>query len=259
MATRKEDKLRPYRVDYFNIDEMRDYDQALVRSTIVRAVTSAAAATQVLADNEALPIVLIRSYRFYKKLTHKKDVYKAVEDLFSEKNALVVMGEVEKYRAEQKAQPEPSAMITPLNVKEVVLPDHATPDPAFGVDKATFYKTNAGTQIQPPTSGPDSPATIAVVDDLAGMLSHDPHEQMMDKFVPTTVPEGRTFPSNADMKTTLPEPETIAAYDNVFQDPCGSSCNDPMPGVSTVPLSAKVMIFGGVLLIVVAALVYFLH
>lgn len=184
---RKEDKLRPYRVDYFNIDEMKEVDQVLVRSVVVRAVTAAEAAGKVLTDNETLPIILIRSYRFYKQIgAHKKDVFKAVEDLFSEKQAVIVMEEVEKYRAQTVP----------------VVPDHATPDPAFGVDKATFYKNSAGTTIQPPTSGPDSPATVAVVADLNGMLSNDAHEQTMATFVPDNVPEGKRFPDPSNAPIT---------------------------------------------------------
>jgi hypothetical protein len=278
---RKQDKLRPYRVDYFNIDEMKDNDMALVRSVVVRAVTSAEAATKVLDDNSALPIVLIRSYRYYKQITHKKDVFKPVEDLFTEKNALIVMGEVEKYRAEQ----------TP------VVADHATPDPTFGVDKATFYKTNAGTQIQAqapavaavpdelghvtrfsdsslydevcvhcgatdagamltqpcpvapaPTSGPDSPATVAVVADMNGMLAHDEHEQAMDTFVP--------------------EAGAVEDYNRVFPPP--SAINDPMPGTPSInpfvvtgdePLSLKlkVLAFAVITIVVLGALIHFLH
>jgi hypothetical protein len=318
---RKQDKLRPYRVDYFNIDEMKDNDLALVRSVVKRAVTAATAATEVLTDNTALPIVLIRSYRYYKQITPRKDVYKAIEDLFSEKNALIVMGEVEKYRAEQ----------TP------VVADHATPDPAFGVDKATFYKTNAGTQIQsqaPPAapadelghvtrfsdsslydevcvncgatdtsgrledpcsnpqvsptiaavartaaeigadpqvlaahtvdvlqnlSGPTSPATVAAIADLQGMLAHDEHEQTMDTFVP--------------------EAGAVEDYNRVFPEPVkvptawtasGYAVNDPMPGTPSInpfvvtgdePLSLqlKVLAFSIIAIVVLGGLIYFLR
>src|SRR5271154_5584314 len=119
---RKEDKLRPYRVDYFNIDEMEEIDQALVRSIVVRACTAAEAAGKVITDNETLPIVLIRSHRFYGKLgAHKKGVYKAVEDLFNAKQALIVMGEVEKYRASQ-APPAIPALGTVTNLSVVPQP-----------------------------------------------------------------------------------------------------------------------------------------
>jgi hypothetical protein len=330
---RKQDKLRPYRVDYFNIDEMKDNDLALVRSVVERAVTAATAATQVLTDNAALPIVLIRSYRYYKQITPRKDVYKAVEDLFSEKNALIVMGEVEKYRAEQ----------TP------VVADHATPDPAFGVDKATFYKTNAGTQVQSqappaapadelghvtrfsdsslydevctkcgatdtsgkledpcpgahaptwsgglqvpvsvptsechcsfafpmssdamvlhmqsvhgvvPTSGPDSPATVAAVADLNGMLAHDEHEQAMDTFVPEAG-------AVEDYNRVFPAPEKVPTAWTAS----GYAVNDPMPGTPSInpfvvtgdePLSLqlKVLAFSIIAIVVLGGLIYFLR
>jgi hypothetical protein len=226
---RKEDKLRPYRVDYFDVSEMKDNDKALVRSVVIRAVTATVASELVTHGVEGR--IIIRSYRFYKHLRHKRDVYKPVEELFSINKALEVMEEVEAYRA---AKADPSALtaeeqaaldflrsdlghVTRFSDSSLydevctkcgatdasgklndpcpvpVVADHATPDPAFGVDKATFYKTNAGTQIQPPTSGPDSPATVAVVADMNSMLSHDAHEQTMDTFVPDNVPEGKRF------------------------------------------------------------------
>src|SRR5271157_1939295 len=104
---RKEDKLRPYRVDYFEIDEMRENDQALVRSEIVRAVTAFEAANNVLGVTRdvsglmTLPLpgrVIVRAARYYRNLVHKKDVYKAVEDLFSANKAVKVMEQVEAFR-----------------------------------------------------------------------------------------------------------------------------------------------------------------
>src|SRR5258708_2663369 len=92
---RKEDKLRPYRVDYFKIDEMKDNDFALIRSVIVRTVTAADAIMDFSEDNR----VIIRARRYYKNLVHKKDVYKAVEDLFTANKAVAVMSVVEAYRA----------------------------------------------------------------------------------------------------------------------------------------------------------------
>jgi hypothetical protein len=329
---RKQDKLRPYRVDYFNIDEMKDNDLALVRSVTARAVTAAEAATKVLTDNEALPIVLIRSYRFYKQITHKKDVFKPVEELFSEKNALIVMDEVEKYRVAQ----------TP------VVADHATPDPAFGVERATFYKTNSGTQVQsqapvdstmennghqtrfsdsslydevyvncgatdtsgkledpcPNTqksaavaavartaaelgadpqviaahtvdilqnlSGPTSPATVAAVADLKGMLAHDAHEQAMDTFVPTP---GQPDISKYVDKTALPpdHPDHVCTdkcYDivvlNEHGDDIAQAINDPMPGAPNLPegiapLWQKVLLFSGALVVTLVTLYLILH
>ena len=300
---RKQDKLRPYRVDYFNIDEMKDNDMALVRSTSVRAVTSAEAATKVLDDNSALPIVLIRSYRFYKKITNNGTSYKAVEDLFNEKNALIVMEEVEKYRAEQAqtndlgntpaAQTQMDAVATQADT--AVIPDHATPDPAFGVERATFYKTNAGTQVQAvappqappdenghvtrfsdsslydevcincgatdtggsldkpcpsvPTSGPTSPATVAAVNDLNGFLSHDAHEQLVDKVVVTsTEAEGRRYPTPENTLDSAP----ITPFGEKCPE-CEDGINSPMPGTADLrdsgitPTWQKILLFAGML------------
>src|SRR5271163_4962363 len=137
---RKEDKLRPYRVDYFDIEEMKDNDLALVKSVIVRAVT----ATEAIYHNSIAQEgrIIIRSARFYKTLTHKKDIYKAVEDLFSANKAITIMEAVEAYRAKKVAPPAPPApVMTPVPQAPVPTPEQA------------------GT-------GPDSPATVAVVADL---------------------------------------------------------------------------------------------
>src|SRR5271157_3280674 len=96
---RKEDKLRPYRVDYFDISEMQLPDKALVQSVIVRAVTATEAIDQTARSAYADLRVVIRAYRFYKKLgTRKTDVYKAVEELFTANKAVTIMAAVEAYR-----------------------------------------------------------------------------------------------------------------------------------------------------------------
>lgn len=102
---RKADKLRPYRVDYFDILEMKG-DRALVRSAIVRSVTAQAARDQVLhgIGEDAPPTpgvlgrIIIRSYRYYKTVP-TKETFKAVEDLFTVNKAIEVMETVEKFRA----------------------------------------------------------------------------------------------------------------------------------------------------------------
>src|SRR5277367_4769596 len=99
---RKEDKLRPYRVVYFDIVDMKENDLALVRSVVVRAVTYDVASELVL-HNAPADRIIIRCYRFYKKLVAKKDVFKAVEDLFSENQAIKIMETVEGYRAAKAA------------------------------------------------------------------------------------------------------------------------------------------------------------
>src|SRR5271170_1995292 len=93
LTTRKEDKLRPYRVDYFDISEMKENDLALVKSVVVRAVTAAEA---IYHDDVAQQgRIIIRCYRYYKTLgAHKKDVFKAVEDLFTANKAIKIMAAV---------------------------------------------------------------------------------------------------------------------------------------------------------------------
>jgi hypothetical protein len=101
---RKEDKLRPYRVDYFDISEMQQPDKALVQSVIVRAVTATEAIDEVA--NSAPPDlrIIVRAHRFYKKLgARKTNVYKAVEDLFTANKAVQVMQTIESYRAGKAA------------------------------------------------------------------------------------------------------------------------------------------------------------
>lgn len=198
-APRKEDKLRPYRIDYFDIEEMKDNDLALVRSTVIRAVTAEEAEYKLLESPEFWKkgdypsLVGIRAYRYYKKLgAHKKDVYKAVEDLFSANKALKVMAHIENYRS-KVAQ---SAMIPPQNVKEVELPAAQRIDATPTLQKG----------VSEPGTGPDSAATKAVVADMQGMIDHDRHEQLMDTFVPASVPEGKTFPDPKNVPVTAPVP-----------------------------------------------------
>jgi hypothetical protein len=102
---RKENKLRPYRVDYFDIPEMQK-DRALVKSVVIRAVTAQQAKNGVLWDDPTLSgngaftegRIIIRAYRFYKNTPASKEVLKPVEDLFTVNKAIEVMEVVEKYR-----------------------------------------------------------------------------------------------------------------------------------------------------------------
>lgn len=97
MATRKVDKIRPYRVDWFDIEVMQD-DKALLRSNIVRAVTAANATQlvqEIAADNN---IVVIRAYRYYKKLPNKSPMYVALGKLFSGIRLIEVGNRIDAYR-----------------------------------------------------------------------------------------------------------------------------------------------------------------
>src|SRR5208282_5378686 len=103
MATRKENKLRPYRVDYFDVAEMIDNDKALVRSKVVRAVTAVQAQNMIMAEEvwgHAVGRFIVKSYRFYKKLSEqpKKKVYKAIEDLYTSNKAVKIMELIEGIR-----------------------------------------------------------------------------------------------------------------------------------------------------------------
>lgn len=280
---RKEDKHRPYRIDYFYIDQM-SIDMALVRSVIIRDVTAKGAiANLVPYDN----LVIIRAYRYYKNLVHKKDVYRAVEDLFPANKAIKIMERVEAYRAAPPPAPTPtpvaSASLTPaVAVPEptpIVVPTpHATrlsdsslydevcvncgatdtsgkldqscpaqaqPTLKHLLSEVKFYPDGSPEQKEAiikyltaldaeptevitenlkaldaepieviteclkaldATTGPDSPATKAVVADLQGMLARDAHEKTMDTFVPDSVPEGRRFPDPTNTPITTPVP-----------------------------------------------------
>jgi len=165
----KKGKLRPFRVDYFDVQEMTEGDLALVRSKIVRAVTKAGAKGELMLERQQEPSAplqsrfIINCERFYRQLSDepKKKVYKSVESLLGEKKALKVMDAVEAFRTATTGTP-----FTPV------------------ADNTTEAKLNSPAAV--PLSGPSSPATQAVLTDLAGMTEHDAHEKTMDTFQPET-------------------------------------------------------------------------
>jgi hypothetical protein len=188
-------KLRPYRVDYFDFEEINDY-RVLVHSIIVRAVTAAEAKEYVNYENR-LNRSVIRAYRFYKKLPKtSKPKYVALEDV-----------------------------LTPTKAQHIR-------DQYFdwleSLDKP--FMTVAAPVPEPPSTGPESPETKAVVADLNSMLAHDDHEKMMDTFVPDTIPQGKRFPDlqNENIETstvpapspfTFPNAPTGPVEDAVFTHP----------------------------------------
>src|SRR5271157_4132154 len=131
MSKRKENKLRPYRVDYFFWSEMLK-DKALVRSIVIRAVTAVVAKQELLdsvtvkdgkisiltafqlenhrnldlniystlteSDRE---LTVIRAYRFYRKLTAEplRKMYVPLDKLLPAKRAIEVMTEIENLKA----------------------------------------------------------------------------------------------------------------------------------------------------------------
>jgi hypothetical protein len=307
MARRKEDKLRPYRVDYFDIDQMIDNDRALIRSQVVRAVTSAEAqaAVQNVSGDSGFTVVnpaviVIRSYRYYKKLGQpKRNVYKAIEDLFTSNKAVKIMDEVEAYRKRKEidAQFMAAHTLAPVDVTmgnnghqtrfsdsslydEVCINCGGTDGRDGGLDRPC---PNA------PTTGPDSPATKAVVADLAGMTAHDEHEQVMETFIPNpNQPDISKFDLDAAAPILNPAPDSgdeIAAAlvdkttlppnhpDHVCTDKCYDFAliNDPLPGVPVFDrtpevrdvfdrlLLTKLALFGGVVLIAIILVLAILH
>jgi len=106
---RKEQKLRPYRVDYFLHNEMLK-DKALVRSKVIRAVT-AGQATDDLASILPLSageLTVIRAYRFYKTLSAEpvRKTYIAIDKLLSAKEAIAVMTAIENRHVPIVIRPE---------------------------------------------------------------------------------------------------------------------------------------------------------
>jgi hypothetical protein len=301
---RKEDKLRPYRVDFFDISEMKENDLALVKSIIVRAVTAAEA---IYHDNVAQEgRIIIRAYRFYTPLgERKKLVYKAIEDLFTANKAIKIMAAVEAYRAKPAAPvaapvpPPPSPVVIPAPVPapgehvtrmsdsslydEVCVHCGATDTSGKLEDPcpATHTPTWSG-GLQIPVSGPDSPATVAVVKDLNGMISHDAHEQTMDTFVPDGVPVGKRIPdpTNSAGIASFVDPEDliepgqavgsagrprIPHWEGCACAVCETPANDPgAPNVEggllgNAPLWAKLTAFGVTLLIVLGIIRLLFH
>lgn len=129
----KSTKLRPYRVDYFDISEMKG-ERAVLRSKLVRTPTAEEAKKQV--SELGWPRgnrVIVRAHRFYKKLSKDKLAPVALETLYPDVRVSEVLEQIKSYRT---------------------------------------------------TSGPTSPATVAVLHDFQGMIDNDAHEKTMSTFVP---------------------------------------------------------------------------
>lgn len=133
---RKQDKLRPYRIDYFIHDEMVK-DRALVRSACVRDVTAKAAEKR-LAESLGLnrTFTVIRSYRFYKKLSvePKRKVYKTVDELLPAKKAVEVMTQIEdaKKLPPKFGDPAPATVVDPTTLPPDH-PDHVCTDKCYDI------------------------------------------------------------------------------------------------------------------------------
>src|SRR5271157_3507259 len=164
---RKEDKLRPYRVDYFFWSEVKK-DKALVRSVITRAITASGAKEDALnglflnADGtaqfaeglhsyppvteEEKTLTILRSYRFYKKLSAepKKKTFITIDKLLPAKKAFAVIEQIEAF----KKLPPP----IPLRGWGTEKNQDELPEPKFG-DGAVFI----------PEWGPNTSVTLTEV------------------------------------------------------------------------------------------------
>lgn len=149
-------KLRPYRVDFFDIEEMQHPDKALVQSVIVRAVTATEAIDQIATDRSANnkpldTIIIIRAYRFYGQLgAHKQDVYRAVEDLFTANKAVEAMRNVEAFRtARRAAELNANAPVrdTPEDSSTIPGEEHTNP-PGADPDNVIGWLTGAAKSVK---------------------------------------------------------------------------------------------------------------
>lgn len=189
----KATKIRPYRIDYFDLDQVQG-DRTPVNSMLIQAPTSAEAREMALTfiypeDHR----FIVRAYRFYKKLPKQSETLFAIEDLFTGAKAVEVMERIEKSLANKVALNFTNVQVPlltpppppPFNVETVppasVL-SFATPPPAelqVPTEKfppmpkdlfISYPAANLGLRsldsADAPTTGPDSPATRAVIADL---------------------------------------------------------------------------------------------
>jgi hypothetical protein len=224
---RKVDKLRPYRVDFFNIEEMNEDDQALVRSIVTRAVTAKQASDDISKDCKGA-IIVVRARRFYGKIaTSKKPVFKDLDSLFTAKKVDQVFKQIDTFhRTEIDAQFE--------GIEEFYKNlDPLEPWPSGSVKPFCPYgysKTNPGTAHEcaihqlsdyPPTStAPEHGDTIALA---VAAPTQEPRQTLSGKLDPWLI---------GNMKS---------------------------PSVSSMPLALKIAMFGGVIglaLIIISAILH---
>jgi hypothetical protein len=176
-STRKEDKQRPYRVDYFLHNEMLK-DKALVRSMVIRAVT-AGQATDDLASILPLSageLTIIRAYRFYKKLSAEpvRKTYIAIDKLLSAKEAIAVMTAIENRHVPIVIRPEDlgikSQPASEERVEKVMAaveaidpttlpqdhPDHVCSDACYGIQEVDPKEVVSAAKVFVPEWGPDA-------------------------------------------------------------------------------------------------------
>jgi hypothetical protein len=202
---RKEQKLRPYRVDYFLHNEMLK-DKALVRSMVIRAVT-AGQATDDLASILPLSageLTIIRAYRFYKKLSAEpvRKTYIAIDKLLSAKEAIAVMTAIENRHVPIVIRPED------LGIK---------PQPA---SEERVEKVMAAVEAVDPTTLPQDHPDHVCSDACYSIQEVDPKEVVSAAkvFVPEWGPDADTSNVAAGQPSpyTFPNKPLIPASDAAF-------------------------------------------
>ena len=173
-------KVRPYRIDYFKHSEIQGAKVRL-HSLIVNACT-ANDARKFIDDSGC---TVIKAYRYYQKLGRERKAYVLLESLVSKKRAAQIIENIQRLQEEKDPAPPESAEPIPA---AIVTPPPVAPAP---VTEEVYDPLRI--------TGPESPATKAVMEDYNNMMSHDTHEQMMDNFV-----------LNADEPPVYPNPTTGA-------------------------------------------------
>lgn len=255
---RKADKLRPYRVDYFDIPEMKG-DRALVRSTIVRNVTAQGARDQVLYGIEAPPVlasgrVIIRAYRYYKNAP-AKETFKAVEDLFTVNKAVEVMEVVEKFRA---------VLVAPVAAPVPVCPYGYTKEDEDN-GRMTAHNCAVHTNNSPCGTAEIHDNNYTDPDKPSGILDLPTRPIDLDAAAPVIHPAptaveipNYTFPDHAVIPTqpaVFDYPTDLMPGTPDFRNP--PPANEPFPG--PMPLWLKLALFCGVAATTVILVLAILH
>src|SRR5208282_1996427 len=224
-GTRKEEKPRPYRVDYFLHDEMLK-DKALVRSKIVRAVTAKEASDDLasILPISAGELTVIRSYRFYKTLSAepKKKTYIEIDKLLSAEDAIEVMTTIENRKVPIVIRPEDLPQDHP---------DHVCTDKCYDiVPLNSKYAKKAGVTLEDCMAVVDSKFVFLTArkDGEANEAKFFPKfgdPQPATVFVPEWGPDADTSNVAAGQPSpyTFPDKPLVPTKDAVFDD---SKCGD---------------------------------
>lgn len=159
-------KIRPYRVDYFDRQEMQK-NKVRVHSVVVRATSSRDASNQVHSYGRHV----VKAYRFYDKLPRESKKYVALTQLFSAKKAKTILKTIEidqEYEAFYDAEPVPD---TPSFPSLASLPAEPEPTPVPVVEEPAPV-------VEEPVTEPDPIATIDL--DAAAPLIQPPYYPPLD-------------------------------------------------------------------------------